>query len=214
MTLKVARSLRISALLIAGSVLAQMPFEMLKAAPGGSQGPQRTPLDVARVLAKRYPAAPIMSYIPALSWSGAMRLSTLTKDPQFADKARREMAPFLSGAKPAIAQPYVLTSLAGHLAFADLAALDNDSAADALARKGADFILPDVPDAIIRFPRRWTDDMFMASALLSRVGARTKDPKYGAVVGRLLTAYAADFQRADGLFIHAEEGPYAWGRGN
>ena len=199
---------------------------------GGAEQTQdtRTPLDIARVLAKRYPAQPIMSYIPALSWSGAMRLSQLTGDPSFADKARREMAPFLSGEKPAIAEPYQLTSLAGHLAFADRSALSKDPAGLELARAAADFILPDAArdtasatvkpaaatgDAVIvRFPRKWTDDMFMASSVLSRVGAQTGDGRYAAAVGQLLTTYAESLQRADGLFIHAVEGPHAWGRGN
>jgi len=175
----------------------------------------RRPLDVARVLAMRYPAAHTMSYIPALSWAGAMRLSALTGDPQFAVKARTDMAPLLSGTTPTIAEPYLLTSLAGHLAFAELAAKDNDSAALELARKGADFIMPnDAAKETVRFPRQWTDDMFMASAVWSRVGAQTKDDRYGAAVGRLLTSYAEKLQRPDGLFIHAVEGPHAWGRGN
>src|ERR1700729_3462721 len=33
------------------------------------QVPERSPLDIAKVLAAKYPAQPIMSYIPALSWS-------------------------------------------------------------------------------------------------------------------------------------------------
>ena len=191
----------------------------------------RQPLDIARVLAQKYPASPIMSYIPALSWSGAMRLSVVTGDDAFAQKARRDMTPFLSGDKPAIAEPYQLTSLAGHLAFADLTTLSGDPAGLTLARAAADFMLPKMgsgllnetagksaPEAadspIVRFARKWTDDMFMASAVLSRVGAQTKDPRYATAVGRLLTSYAASLQRPDGLFIHAVEGPHAWGRGN
>ena len=54
------------------------------AVAGGAQTAQpmtgRDPLEVAKVLAARYPAQPIMSYIPALSWSGQLRLSTLTGD--------------------------------------------------------------------------------------------------------------------------------------
>jgi unsaturated rhamnogalacturonyl hydrolase len=50
--------------------------------------------------------------------------------------------------------------------------------------------------------------MFMASAVLSRAPGR------GAAVGPLLTSYAAKLQRPDGLFIHATDGPHAWGRGN
>ena len=64
----------------------------------------RDPLEVARVLAARYPAQPIMSYIPALSWSGQLRLSTLTGDTQWREKALKDIAAFTSGRTPAIAE--------------------------------------------------------------------------------------------------------------
>ncbi len=174
----------------------------------------RSPLEVARILAQKYPAQPIMSYIPALSWSGSFRLAALTGESQWKDKPRREMQPFLSGTTPAIAEPYQLTSLAGHLAFADAGLMDANADAATLARKAADFILPQAAGEIVRFARKWTDDMFMASSVLSRVGGATNDAKYGAAVGQLLTSYAKSLQRADGLFIHALDGPHAWGRGN
>ena len=182
----------------------------------------RTPLDVARLLAPKYPAQPIMSYIPALSWSGALRLARITGDARFRDKPIAEMTPFVSGAKPAIAEPDLLTSLAGHLALSDWGELEGNAEAAAVARKGADFILPQgsgIGDQgsgeIVRFPRAWTDDMFMAVSVLARVAARTTgDDRYAASSGRLLTTYAGQLQRPDGIFIHAKEGPHAWGRGN
>jgi rhamnogalacturonyl hydrolase YesR len=184
----------------------------------------RAPLDVARMLAPRYPAQPIMSYIPALSWSGALRLARITGETRYRAKPLADMAPFLAGKTPAIAEPYLLTSLAGHLAFADLGAIDNNAEAEALARKAADFILPQGSGnreqgpgsgEIVRFPRAWTDDMFMATSVLARVAARAADDdRHAAAVGRLLTTYATDLQRPDGIFIHAKEGPHAWGRGN
>lgn len=178
------------------------------------QGPERSPLDIAKVLAAKYPAQPIMSYIPALSWSGSFRLAALTGEDRWREKPRREMQAFLSGVRPAIAEPYQLSSLAGHLAFADAGTLDGNTVAAALAQKAADFILPKSTDEAVRFPRKWTDDMFMATSVLARVGGDTKDPKYGAAAGRLLTSYAESLQRPDGIFIHALEGPHAWGRGN
>jgi hypothetical protein len=174
----------------------------------------RSPLDVARLVAPRYPEQPIMSYIPALAWSGSMKLAKMTGDPSFRTKPLADMTPFLSGEKAAIAEPYLLTSLAGHLAFDDMQTFEGNVQAGDLARKAADFILPQKPDEIVRFPRVWTDDMFMATSVLARVGARTGDAKYGAVAGRLLTTYADKLQRPDGVFIHAAEGPHAWGRGN
>ena len=174
----------------------------------------RPPLDLARLLAGRYPATPAMSYIPALAWSGALRVSTITGDPRYRDRAVAQMTPFLTGAAPAIAEPFLLTSMAGHQAFFDLAELEGNAAADQLARTAADFILGQRPDEIVRFATSWTDDMFMATSVLARAAKRTGEAKYGDAVARLLTTYAERLQRQDRLFIHAASGPHAWGRGN
>lgn len=168
------------------------------------------PLAIARLLAARYPAQPIMSYIPALSWSNSLRLSALTGEPRWREKAATEMDAFVSGRTPAIAEPYRLTSLAGAQAFADASANAGSAAAGALAQKVAEFMLPQSSDEVIRFATGWTDDMFMASSVLSRVNSGA----YAAVVGKLLTTYAGKLQRADGIFMHAPDGPHAWGRGN
>jgi rhamnogalacturonyl hydrolase YesR len=188
-------------------------------AAGSSQAfdPARAkPRDIARVLAARYPASPIMSYIPATAWSASLRLAQLTGEEKWKVKPREDMQPFITGAKPAIAEPYQLTSLAGHLAFFDLGAIDRNFAATGLAIKAAAFILSDISDEAVRFRRNWTDDMFMASTLLSRAATFDKEgnERYAYAVGRLLTTYAESLQRPDGLFIHAKEGPHAWGRGN
>jgi rhamnogalacturonyl hydrolase YesR len=197
-----------------------LALALLAAATAGQQDaprfdPARTaPLDVARVMAARYPSAPSMSYIPALAWSGALRLSVLAGDPQWGEKAKREMAPFLSGEKPAIATPYQLASLGGHIAFADLALMERHAVAGDLARKAADLIVPSSGEDVVSFASRWTDDMYMAGALLARVAALTGQEVYARAAVRLLTSYADRLQRPDGLFIHAAGGPHAWGRGN
>ena len=179
-----------------------------------------SPLDIARVLAARYPEdVSAVRYIPALAWSGALRLSALTGEARWEEKARREMHPFISGEKAALAPPYALANLAGYLALSDLAAhgaprSSKDGAAAELARKAAELVLPQSADEIVRFSRWWTDDMFLATSLLARAAARTDDPRYAPVIGRLLVSYAGKLQRPDGLFVHAVDGPYAWGRGN
>src|SRR6186713_2764364 len=90
------------------------------------------PLKIARVLATRYPAQPIMSYIPGLAWAGGLRLSELTGEAQWREKALKEMQTLISGQTPAIAEPYRLTSLAGALAFFDAATLGKNADAGAL----------------------------------------------------------------------------------
>jgi rhamnogalacturonyl hydrolase YesR len=171
------------------------------------QVPSTDPLAVARILAAKYPAQPIMSYIPALSWSNSMRLSTLTGEPRWRENALKDIEAFTSGRTPAIAEPYRLTSFAGAQAFADAAAMTGIKDAGALAQKVANFIVPANPDDVIRFATGWTDDMFMATSVLARTGN-------GAAVGKLLLTYAGKLQRPDGIYIHAVDGPHAWGRGN
>lgn len=167
------------------------------------------------MLAARYPAEPVMSYIPALAWSGSFRLAVLTGEDRWREKPRREMQPFVAGLVPAIAEPYRIALLAGHLAFADAAALDGNAAAGALARKAADFMLATAPGGEpVRFGQRWTDDMFMASSVLSRMAGGTRDPRYVDGLTRMLIGSAERLQRADGLFNHAPDAPHAWGRGN
>ena len=119
-------------------------------APGMNPG---DPLAIARVLAAKYPAQPIMSYIPALSWSGSLRLAALTGEAQWRDKAMKDMQAFISGQTPAIAEPYRLTSLAGALAFFDAAELNKNADAGVLAQKVADFITDAPIDMEIAGPR-------------------------------------------------------------
>jgi rhamnogalacturonyl hydrolase YesR len=167
------------------------------------------PLKIARVLAARYPAQPIMSYIPALSWSGSIRLSGMTNEAEWREKAMKDMQAFLSGQTPAIAEPHRLTSLAGALAFFDAAALAKRDDAGALAQRVAAFI-SDAPAGTYRLATHWTDDMFMVSSVISRAG----NAGWSSGLSTMLSSYAEKLQRPDGLFIHAVDGPHAWGRGN
>jgi len=41
---------------------------------------RRSPLDIARVLAKRYPEAPSISYIPSVAWINTLRLNAIGGD--------------------------------------------------------------------------------------------------------------------------------------
>ena len=151
------------------------------------------------------------------AWSpmaGALRLAELTGDAALRAKPVADMQPFLSGARPAIAEPFLLTSLAGHLAFFDLGKIEDRADATALGRKAADFILPEQPADVVRFPRAWTDDMFMAASIWARAARETGDERYARAAARLLTAYVDRLQRPDGLFVHAVDAPHAWGRGN
>jgi len=192
-----------------GAALAVAAIALLAGDRPAAQVSNADPLAIARILAAKYPAQPIMSYIPALSWSSSLRLADMTGESQWREKPAKEMQRFIDDRSLAKAERR-LTSLAGGFAFLDAWRLTQNAGAQAVGMEVAAMVLPENPDEIVRFATGWTDDMFMASSVLSRVD----NGKYGAVVGRLLTSYAAKLQRPDGIFIHATDGPHAWGRGN
>lgn len=169
----------------------------------------RDPIEIARLLAKRYPETPSLSYIPSVAWTNTLRLAALTGEPAIGDKVREQTAPWVSGGRPLFGDRIQLTSVAGAMVFAELGgeALPRALEAAALASERKD-------DGIARYGQGWTDDMFMASAILSRVGATAGRAADLDAAAQLLTDYSARLQRADGIFVHATDGPFAWGRGN
>jgi unsaturated rhamnogalacturonyl hydrolase len=175
----------------------------------------RTPLDVARLLASRYPATPSISYIPALAWIKTLELAALTKDEALRAKVLAQVQPWLTGEKSLLGDRVQLTTVAGTLVFAELAKADvANAAARRLALEGADAALREKAGGLPQYGQGWTDDMFMASAILARTAAMPDRARDLDRAAELLIAYAGRLQQPDGIFNHASDGPAAWGRGN
>ena len=81
---------------------------------------ERQPLAIARVLARRYPETPAISYIPALAWAQTLRLAAITNDESLREKVWRETRPWIAGEKPLFGDRVQLTAVAGTLIFAEL----------------------------------------------------------------------------------------------
>ena len=175
----------------------------------------RQPIDVAKLLAARYPAAPSISYIPALAWIKTLDLATLTHDETLRAKVQTQIQPWLSAEKLLLGDRIQLTTVAGTMVFAELAKADATNArARTLAIEGAEAALKEKAGGLPQYGQGWTDDMFMATAILARTAGmpgRSADLDRAA---QLLIAYAGRLQQPDGIFNHATDGPAAWGRGN
>ena len=218
---------------------------------------ERQPLAIARVLARRYPETPAISYIPALAWAQTLRLAAITNDESLREKVRQQTRPWIAGEKPLFGDRVQLTAVAGTLIFAEIAAgsagdvpghargasfdsplipsppkderLAQDrpvgpragpetsgerAAAQALADQGVLRAAAEKAPALPEYGQGWTDDMFMATAVLAPSGARAGHERDLDLAARLLIEYAARLQQPSGLFHHATDGPAAWGRGN
>ena len=169
----------------------------------------REPIAIATVLARRYPETPSISYIPSVAWTNTLKLAAITGDESLAQKVRAQIAKWMTGGEPLFGNRIQLTSVAGTMVFADLG-----GEAMPKALEGAKLAAARKADGIAEYGQGWTDDMFMASAILARVGKQPDHRDALDAAAQLLIDYAARLQRSDGIFIHATDGPFAWGRGN
>ena len=62
--------------------------------------------------------------------------------------------------------------------------------------------------------RFWIDDMYMITILQVQAWRATKDPIYLDRAAREMAAYLDKLQQPNGLFFHAPDVPFFWGRGN
>ena len=62
--------------------------------------------------------------------------------------------------------------------------------------------------------RMWIDDMFMITAVQAQAYRATGDGEYINRVAKEMVVYLDSLQRPNGLFYHAPDVPFFWGRGN
>ena len=62
--------------------------------------------------------------------------------------------------------------------------------------------------------RLWMDDMYMITSIQSQAWKITGDPKYINRAAHEMAYYLDRLQRPDGLFYHAPDAPFYWGRAN
>ncbi|MDD3036266.1 glycoside hydrolase family 88 protein [Bacteroides sp.] len=62
--------------------------------------------------------------------------------------------------------------------------------------------------------RLWIDDMYMITIIQTQAYKVTKDKKYIDRAAKEMVLYLDELQRPNGLFYHAPDVPFYWGRGN
>ena len=69
-------------------------------------------------------------------------------------------------------------------------------------------------DGITSEARYWIDDMYMITAVQVQAYRATHDPKYIDHAALTMAAYLDKLQQPNGLFFHAPDSKFYWGRGN
>lgn len=155
-------------------------------------------------------------YPEVCAWYGALKVAKAAGDTNLQERLIREYDFFLSpeGAPRISTQSHVDFRVAGVVPF-EVFLQNKDPKCLAAGLKLADAQWEKTtPDGITSEARYWVDDMFMISALQAQAYRATNDRKYLDRAALAMTAYLDKLQQPNGLFFHAEDSPFYWGRGN
>jgi len=178
---------------------------------------QRTPLEVARQLARRYGhTLDQVAYIPALALVGRIRLGDLTGDAAHLADVERIVAPYVSGDKPSLPERTSGSNLSGHLVFSELARVTGNRRYIELAQAAAalGFDEQGAPLPSMPFHNEMSDSVFMGTPILVEIGQLTGERKYFDMAVRHMKFMQELCLRRDGIYRHSPLDEAAWGRGN
>jgi unsaturated rhamnogalacturonyl hydrolase len=201
--------------LSAASLNAAQPKEFRNWPAGAS------PREVGKRVAERFVStvklSPTAANYPAIcTWYGALTFAQLTGD---SDLSQRLIQRFNAEFTPelmtfALEKQHVDYSVSGAVPLQIyIASKDSKYRTTGLTFANHQWESPS-SDGLSRETRYWIDDMFMITILQVQAYRATGDSKYIDRAAREMTAYLNKLQQPNGLFYHAPDAPFFWGRGN
>jgi len=165
---------------------------------------------------KLRPRRQYVIYPEICAWYGALTVARLTKDKDLTARLIKEFDQFLTpeGDKHVSRQAHVDYSVFGAVPL-ELYIQTKDRRYLDFGRGFADRQWDKTtPDGITAEARYWVDDMYMMNVLQAQAHRATGDVKYLDRASLATAAYLDKLQQPNGLFFHAADSPFYWGRGN
>src|ERR1700704_2832546 len=154
-------------------------------------------------------------YPEVCAWYGSLTVAQLTKDNDLKTRLIQKFDPlFTRDAKRVSQQPHVDFRVFGTLPLEIYMQTKDQRFLDigiGLADKQWE---KTTPDGITAEARYWIDDMFMITAVQVQAYRATRDAKYLDRAALTMAAYLDKLQQPNGLFFHAPDSKFYWGRGN
>jgi unsaturated rhamnogalacturonyl hydrolase len=198
-------------------VLAQSGQEYFSNWPAGT-----SPQVVGKALAEHFVPSPhqysaTIHYSEVATWYGALTFAQLTHDDSLRGELIHRFEPLMPGGWEANRRPFrrhVDDSIFGVVPL-EIAIQTKDPTYLAEGKYWADRQWENPrPDGLSAETRFWVDDMYMLVMLQLEAYRATGDQKYLDRDAREMVAYLDKLQQPNGLFFHAEDVPYYWGRGD
>ena len=156
-----------------------------------------------------------LHYSHVATWTGSLQFAQLTQDRELKKRLVDRFDPFLTS----IADSVPFTDHVDGAVFGSLPLelyLQEPRfryRVMGLAFADAQWDRP-LPDGLSRQTRWWIDDMYMITALQLQAYRVTGDAKYLERTADSMVAYLKKLQQPGGLFFHAPDVPFYWGRGD
>ena len=181
-----------------------------------------SPQEVGKKLAEHFVTSP-HQYTPTIhyaevgTWYGALTFAELTHDSALQAELIHRFEPLLPGGAEAARIPqrrHVDDEIFGVVPL-EIAIETKDPKYLAEGKKWADRQWENPrPDGLSAETRFWVDDMYMLTMLQLEAYRATGDRMYLDRDAREMVAYLDKLQQPSGLFYHAPEVPFYWGRGD
>jgi unsaturated rhamnogalacturonyl hydrolase len=158
-----------------------------------------------------------MTYPEVCTWYGALTFASLTHDKDLAERLIKRFQPLMDEKD----QGY-LVRRNRHVDITVFGVVPLEIYMQTKEQKYLDFgrWFPDEqwknprPDGLTEETRFWIDDMYMITAVEVQAFRATGERKYLDRAAKEMVAYLDKLQKPNGLFHHADDVPFFWGRGN
>ena len=191
-----------------------------------------TPEEVGKRLAYRFVdgkhmlhAGKWISYPETFNWSGAFKFAAITKDQKLVKLLQNKFEPLFSTEKALLPiMNHVDLNMFGSLPI-EIYQITGEKRYLELGLPYADtqWVVPENANAAQKSwadkgyswqTRLWIDDMYMITIVQTEAYKVTGDRKYIDRAAKEMVLYLDSLQRPNGLFYHAPDVPFYWGRGN
>jgi unsaturated rhamnogalacturonyl hydrolase len=211
------------ALLMGALVSGSASFAVAQEADYFSNWPKdASPQEVGKKLAEHFVTSPhqytaTIHYSEVATWYGALTFARLTHDDALQQELIHKFEPLRPGGAEAARIPqrrHVDDSIFGIVPL-EIAIETKDPGYLAEGKRWADRQWENPqPDGLSGETRYWIDDMYMLTILQLEAYRATGDRTYLDRDAKEMVAYLDKLQQPNGLFYHAPDVPFYWGRGD
>ena len=192
--------------------------------PAGST-PREIGKRLGSLFAKGKHSGKTLGYAETFTWSGALKYAQAAQDTPLLQLLKKDFEPFFTTDKDLLpAMDHVDRNMFGSLPLT-LYLITRDERYRRMGMPYADtqWEVPESASAYAKTwaqkgyswqTRLWVDDMYMITIVQTQAYKATGDMKYLERAAKEMAMYVEELQRLNGLFYHAPDVPFFWGRGN